>query len=65
MSKKEKLEKANFPSFSEKKKFNFFFYPVVPFQMFGTQALSLMMVILPGVGRSFKFQLENVFFFFC
>lgn len=38
------------------------FYPVVPFKLFGTQALSLMMAILPRVGRSIKFQLENVFF---
>ena len=38
------------------------FYPVMPFKLFGTQALSLMMAILPRVGRSIKFQLENVFF---
>ena len=40
-----------------------FFYPVVPFKMFGTQAFSFMMAILPMVGRSIKFQIENAFFF--
>ena len=39
------------------------FYPVVPFKLFGTQALPFMIAILPRVGRSIKFQLENVFFF--